>query len=67
MRRTLMSHGAPESFVTKAFSTSADSMWYPTKSELAAAKVVTGVVDPDQFALSGVSNWRDQEAIDGAY
>jgi len=64
MRRTLMSHGAPESFVTKAFSTSADSMWYPTKSELAAAKVVTGVVDPDQFALSGVSNWRDQEAIE---
>jgi hypothetical protein len=64
VRRTLLSHGAPEWFVTKAVTTNSDSMWYPTKSELTAAKIVTGVVDPDQFGLSGVAIWRDQEAIE---
>ena len=60
VRQTLLSHGAPASFVEKALTTNADSMWYPTKGELTTAKIVTGVVDPDQFGLSGISNWRDQ-------
>ena len=64
LRRTLVLHGAPPWFVDKALSTRAKSMWYPTKSELLSAKIVTGVVDPDQFGLSGISNWRDQAALE---
>jgi hypothetical protein len=64
LRQTLLSHGAPAWFVEKALNTNADSMWYPTKGELTAAKIVTGVVDPDQFGLSGIRNWRDQESLE---
>jgi hypothetical protein len=64
VRRTLLDHGAPEWFVTKALTTRSDSMWYPTKSELTAAKIVTDIVDPDQFGLSGITNWHDQQAVE---
>jgi hypothetical protein len=64
LRRTLLDHGAPAWFVEKALGTSAESMWYPTHNELISAKIVTRIVDPDQFAISGIRNWRDQEAME---
>jgi hypothetical protein len=32
--------------------------------ELVEAKIVTQIVDPDRFALSGISIWRDKEAVE---
>ena len=63
-RRMLAAHGAPSWFIDKALSTSADSMWHPTNKDLIAAKIVTRIVDPDQFAMSGIVNWRDTEGLE---
>jgi hypothetical protein len=64
LRRTLAAHGAPPWFIEKALSTGADSMWYPPNRDLLAAKIVTNIVDPDQFAMSGIANWRDREGLE---
>jgi hypothetical protein len=64
LRRMLAKHGAPPWFVDKALSTAASSMWYPSHKELTAAKIVTRIVDPDQFAISGIVNWRDTDALE---
>jgi hypothetical protein len=64
LRAMLAKHGAPAWFIEKALSTSANSMWYPTNQDLFDAKIVTRVVDPDQFALSGVGNWSDKEGLE---
>lgn len=39
-------------------------MWYPPNKDLIAAKIVTHIVDPDQFGMSGIVNWRDKEAME---
>jgi uncharacterized protein DUF4339 len=52
-RRLLLSIGLPADFVTKALTTSSNAMWRPTATELAAAHVISGVVDNAQFAASG--------------
>jgi uncharacterized protein DUF4339 len=64
LRRTLETHGVPRWFIDKAFSTSADSMWYPTHDELIAARIVTQVVNPDRFGWSGFPDWHDRDAIE---
>jgi hypothetical protein len=64
LRRMLAAHGAPPWFIEKAVSTGADSMWYPPSKDLLAAKIVTQIVDPDQFGMSGIVNWRDREALE---
>lgn len=48
--------GASDAFVRKAFSTPSADMWYPTREELLAAKIVTEVVDANQFALSATGS-----------
>jgi hypothetical protein len=64
LHQMLTQHGAPQWFIDKALTTGADSMWYPPTGDLIAAKIVTQVVDPDQFAMSGVGGWRDKEALE---
>lgn len=64
MRSVLVEHGVPSWFSDKALSTEASSMWYPTTKELVDAKVVTAVIDPGQFAISGISDWRNATAIE---
>jgi hypothetical protein len=64
VRRTMLAHGVPAAFIDKALGTSANSMWYPTTQELVSARIVTRVVDPAQFGLSGIANWRDQQSVE---
>jgi len=64
LRRTLASHGAPTWFIDKALSTSAESMWYPDHDELLAAKIVTRIVDPGQFGMSGIGDYRNKEELE---
>jgi hypothetical protein len=64
MRRILAAHGAPAWFIDRALSTSASSMWYPQHNDLVAANIVTLVVDPGKFGMSGMPIWRDREAIE---
>ena len=64
LRRTLASHGAPNWFIDKALSTAAESMWYPEHDELLAAKIVTRIVDPDQFGMSGIGDYRNKEELE---
>ena len=54
MKATLRSHGVPEWFLTRALSTAANDMWYPTHAELKSANIVTDIVDPNKFAISGI-------------
>jgi hypothetical protein len=64
VRRILAAHGAPAWFIDRALSTSASSMWYPQHSDLVAANIVTLVVDPSKFSVSGMPVWRNQEEIE---
>ncbi|SFP53512.1 hypothetical protein SAMN05216229_103160 [Geopseudomonas sagittaria] len=63
-RRTLKDHGAPNSFIDHALSTSPKDMWYPSKDELLRAKIIDSVVDSRHFGLSGVTQWRDAQKIE---
>jgi hypothetical protein len=51
-RQLLIAHGVAEWFADRAFSTLSSSMWWPTIDDLTRAGVITGVVRPDDFALS---------------
>jgi uncharacterized protein DUF4339 len=64
MRAALKTHGAPSWFIDKALSTSSASMWYPTQKELIEAKIVSTVVDPAHFAMSGIKDWRDSASLE---
>ena len=64
VRATLQVHGVPSAFIEKALGTRSGSMWYPTTQELLSARIVTRVVDAAQFGLSGISNWRDEKAME---
>ena len=67
MRSVLTASGIPDVFVDKALATDSTSMWYPTSSDLVRAKIVTAVVDPREFAISGVKEWRDPNKIEDAF
>jgi hypothetical protein len=56
MRQALGQQGVPSWFLEKAFSTPAKDMWYPSQEQLLAAHIITRVVDPNQFAISGLEN-----------
>jgi hypothetical protein len=60
----LTAHGAPAWFIDKALSTGADSMWFPSHADLVDARIVTRIVDPNDFGLSGIPSWRDKQAIE---
>jgi hypothetical protein len=46
--------GVTESFARRANATSPDDMWFPTSRELIAEGVVSRIVDPAEFAASGI-------------
>jgi hypothetical protein len=53
MRDALLQAGLNASFVARAISYTQTQMWYPTKSELLAARAISGTVDSYRFAVSG--------------
>jgi hypothetical protein len=53
MRDAMLREGNDPSFVEKAVSYPAHSMWYPTVPELQKAQIISGVVDSHRFAASG--------------
>lgn len=67
MVATLRAYGAPNDFITKAFSTPSTSMWYPTHDELLQARIVHQVVDANQFGLSGLgASWKDAATVEAS-
>ncbi|WP_165870468.1 hypothetical protein [Alteromonas sediminis] len=44
----------PEWFIKKIMQTPNESLWIPTQEELLKAKVVTEIVNPDEYPLSGL-------------
>lgn len=64
MRQALRETSVPEWFTKKAMATASSTMWYPTHSELLAANIVSNVVEPDAFAMSGIASWRDTDIGD---
>jgi hypothetical protein len=67
VRRVLLQRGLPESFINRALSTPASSMWYPSMRELLDAHVITSVVDERAYATTGISDWRDRTALETAF
>ncbi len=59
MRHALIQAGLPPSFADRAVSFSSQQMWYPTVSELEAAKAITGIADSRKFAMSGLGERVD--------
>jgi len=53
MSEKLLNAGLPQAFVKRAVSYSSQEMWYPTLSELLAAKAISATVDSYRFAVSG--------------
>jgi len=52
-QRFLLRKGISSEFVGKALATPNDKMWEPSHAELRTAKVITGVANSRQFAVSG--------------
>jgi len=52
-KRFLLQKGISSDFVEKALATPDDKMWEPSQDELRTAKVITGVANSRQFAMSG--------------
>lgn len=61
MKEALRESSVPDWFINKAMGTASSEMWYPSSSELVSAKIVSMVVEPDAFAMSGVADWRDAD------
>jgi hypothetical protein len=53
-QRLFLAAGFDDAFVDKALATPSSQMWTPPAAELAAAKVITGISDGNQFAFSGL-------------
>lgn len=67
IRQVFLENGIPASFIDRALTTPAASMWYPTASELLGAHVITAVVDERDYALTGVSGWRDRAKLEADF
>jgi hypothetical protein len=66
VRATLETHGVPGWFIDKALATKSSGMWYPTKGELLAAKVIDSVVDAGSFGFSGIKTVGQKEPLAGS-
>jgi hypothetical protein len=42
-------------------------MWYPTTAELLSAHIITSVVDERDYAMTGVSDWRDRSKLEADF
>tara|TARA_R110002153_G_scaffold273153_3_gene443214 strand:- start:36 stop:1760 length:1725 start_codon:yes stop_codon:yes gene_type:complete len=51
-------------FITKVANTSAKKIWTPTHDELLKANVVDRVVDSDNYALSGITDWQNPVSLE---
>lgn len=51
-------------FVQKVSKVSADDMWTPTEEELIKARVIDKIVDSQDYAMSGVTDWQNPTTID---
>jgi hypothetical protein len=49
-KQALIRSGVSQAFAARAFDAPPTSMWYPSAQELLAARVVTGIAAPGQFA-----------------
>lgn len=65
-RQALIVMGVAAWFADHAYSTPADSMWWPTADELKRANVITGIASLTEFAVSGTSVPPIDDAIDKA-
>ncbi|WP_372740991.1 zinc-ribbon domain-containing protein [Neptunomonas sp.] len=63
-RSLFKQYGVSKWFIDKALSIPSNELWKPTQAELLDANIVDKVVDPNDFALSGFADWRDQKKID---
>ncbi|TDF41709.1 hypothetical protein EYS14_02335 [Alteromonadaceae bacterium M269] len=56
--------GIPKSFIKKITSTSADDIWTPSHEELLKANLVDEIVDPGDYAISGISDWKKPDSVE---
>lgn len=63
-RKDLLAEAVPPWFVDKAYSTSSESMWWPSPDELRRANVVTALAAPTDFAISGVAAATTPQRVD---
>lgn len=54
MRQLLRGGNVEPRFIERAVAQPANSIWYPSEKELAAANVIMAVVDDDRYAASGL-------------
>lgn len=54
----------PDFFVKKVAKINANDMWKPSTDELIRAGIVDKIVDSGNYALSGVSDWRNPTTLD---
>ena len=66
MRGLLLAAGLERTFVERAVAQSATSLWFPDEQELLQAKVVSGIVDPYRFAVSGLGARPTIDGIEAA-
>jgi hypothetical protein len=57
-RLWLLEQGVPAWFADHVYSTSSDSVWWPTFDELKWAGVITGIVGPDDPSPAGIRGRR---------
>lgn len=53
-REALAGFNVSQAFISRAATTPAKDMWYPTVAELSANHIITGVADDARFAMSGL-------------
>jgi hypothetical protein len=66
-RSVFLRKGVSSSFVDRALSTPAASIWYPTWQELLDAHVITAVVDDSRYAMTGISGWTDRAQLEAQF
>jgi hypothetical protein len=66
LKQKMSSNSVPNDFINHALSTSNISIWYPSKQELLAAKVIDSVVDSRYFGISGIGQWVDTFNLENA-
>jgi len=66
-RKLFESKGIPSEFISRAISTPASSMWYPTNPELLDGHVVTAIVDDRDYGMTGINEWRDRQKLEADF
>ncbi len=56
----MVSSGVSRTFMAKAFTYKGPDVWYPSKNELLASGVITGVTSGDEFGMTAIDGWREK-------